>query len=364
MNRKYIVSLCLLFFSFVSFATNETAPVNWFLDNIYGRRPAAAENPEVRFSSICEDKKMMNGTALRKYVRITIKGTYGTLSFPVVAFLPLTAKPAPAFVLICNRSKENIDPERVAKSEFWPAEEIVSRGFAAIAFFNGDVAPDYDSGNTQGVFAIYEKPGKQRAMNAWGTLSAWAWGASRVMDWICTEPKIDAARVAIVGHSRGGKTALLSAVTDARFAMACSNNSGSSGARINKIVLPKAEHIADIVSRFSYWFCPNYIRYANRDLKIPHDQDEFLGLIAPRLLAIGSASDDAWAGPEGEFEAARRASVAWQSLGVEGLDGESFPEIGKAYQEGNISYHLRAGKHNLTLVDWNRYMDFAKSKGW
>lgn len=345
--------------------TDAAAVRDWFLDNVYGRRPAAAEKPDVAFAPLGEDVVMMDGAALRKRVQVTVKGPCGTLSFPVTAFIPTAAKgPVPAFVLVCNRRPErNIDAERASKSPFWPAEEIVARGFAAVAFYNGDVAPDFNTGNTQGVFAIYEKPG-DRPLNAWGTISAWAWGASRVMDWIATEPKIDARRVAVVGHSRGGKTALLAGVTDPRFALACANDSGCSGAKLNALNLPDSEQISYITSRFPYWFCANYACYANKDRQMPHDQDEFLALMAPRLLAVASATEDDWAGQKGEFEAARRAGMTWRAQGLAGLVGDAFPAAETPLQEGSVSYHLRTGRHDLTPYDWKCYMDFAEKKGW
>lgn len=366
MNMKLLVlGVACALSGFLSAGPLDSAR-DWFFDNIYGQRPAAAEKPDVSFAPIGEDKVMMDGAALRKRVTITVKGPYGELSFPVTAFIPTKVQgPVPAFLLILNRApEENTDPDRVVKSPFWPAEEIVARGFAAITFYNGDVAPDYNTGNTQGVFAIYEKPGPYRPLNTWGTLSAWAWGASRVMDWIETEPLVNAKRVAVVGHSRGGKTALVACVTDPRFAMACSNDSGCSGAKLNRMDLPESESIAIITSRFSYWFCEKYIQYANRDREMPHDQDEFLALIAPRLLCVASATEDHWAGPRGEFEAARRASAAWQERGLKGLVAGTFPAPEKPLQEGCISYHLRTGKHDLTPYDWKCYMDFAQKHGW
>ena len=275
-----------------------------------------------------------------------------TISFPVTAFIPAKGQgPRPAFLLICNRSpEENIDPSRGRKSEFWPAERIVERGFAAIAFYNGDIAPDCELGNTEGVFACYEDPKairkkNHRPFNAWGTLSAWAWGASRVMDWIETEPSIDAGRVAVVGHSRGGKTSLLAGVVDRRFAMACVNDSGCSGAKLNRMDLPKSESIAIITRSFPYWFCPNYRMWVNRDAEMPCDQHQFMALVAPRLLAVGSAEGDAWAGPQGEEESCRLARFAWDD-------------------PAKVDYHIRPGGHDLNLVDWEAYMDFAERQGW
>ena len=341
-----------------------------FMLNEYGVRPAAAEDRSRVSFKVTDASEAMDGKAIRKLVKITYKGPCGTLTFPATAFIPKSAKPAPAFLLICNRSaktnggKNPIDPTRAVKSTFWPAEEIVARGYAAITFFNGDVAPDEKRARCRrGVFPCVEDV-KKRNAESWATLSAWAWGASRVMDWIETEPLIDASRVAVVGHSRGGKTALLAGVTDKRFAMACSNDSGCSGAKLNHIDLPASEHISQIIKNFPHWFCRNYAKYIGKEMTMPFDQHEFIALVAPRLVAIASATEDSWAGQRGEWFAGRLASPAWELYGKKGLVESVYPEPEKPQQTGCISYHLRTGKHNLTDYDWKCYMDFADRHGW
>jgi len=331
----------------------------------YGRRPVGRP-PHLAFEAAEPDAVMMDGKALRKRIRITYGGKYGTNSFVATAFIPRQDKPAPAFLLICNRSAaENIDPTRKVKSGFWPAEEIVARGYAAIAFWNGDIAPDKKkAGNRKGVFACFDDPKTPRADDAWGTLSAWAWGASRVMDWIETEPLLDAKHVAVVGHSRGGKTSLVTAVYDKRFAMACSNCSGCSGAKLNHINLPKSQNVAQIVQYFPYWFCQNYFVHANSEDKWRVDQHALIALIAPRLVCVASATKDVRAGPPGEWWAAKLASPAWELYGRKGLVGDAMPAPDTPQQDGDVSYHVRTGIHNLTPYDWDRYMDFADRHGW
>lgn len=340
---------------------------DFFTREVYGRRPVDQPSHLV-FSAAGPDRVMMDGAAVRKRIRIEYGGAYGTNAFVVTVFLPVGARrPMPSFVLICNRDpKENIDPDRVRRTEFWPAEEIVRRGFAAISFFNGDITPDCDHGRTRGLYPCFEPDvfKKYRANDGWGVLSAWAWGASRVLDWIETEPALDAKHVAVIGHSRGGKTALVAAAYDRRFAMACSNDSGCGGAKLHHIDLPDSERIAISNRSHRFWYCNQYVMWANRDREMPYDQHEFVALIAPRLLCIGSASEDANAGPLGEYWTARLSSPAWELYGRRGLVSESFPAPGAALQEGSVSYHLRAGKHDLTLHDWNVYMDFAVKHGW
>lgn len=341
----------------------------WFAENEYGVLPEAARNPLVRYEAIGEDRVMMDGAAVRKRVRIVVTGPYGDHGFDVTAFLPAKAKgPAPSFLLICNRPPaKNIDPERKVKSPFWPAEEIVLRGYAAIAFFNGDVTPDWDTGGTAGIFSCYMRAATSaRKPDHWGVLRAWAFGASRVMDWIESEPKLDAKHVAIVGHSRGGKAALITGVTDERFAMACVNDSGCSGMKLNRLSLPKSEQTSFMSVVWGYWFCNNYRKWAHDPANAaPFDQHQYAALMAPRLLAVASASEDVWAGPQGEFASCRLASGAWEALGFKGLVASEFPaRPDTAFQEGRISYHLRKGKHDLTPYDWARYMDFADRNGW
>ena len=336
-----------------------------FLREIYGRRPA--ERPaRLSFSAAEPDRTMLDGRAVRKRVRVSYGDRCGDSSFVFTAFVPTSAsrKPAPAFLLVCNRDpKQNLDPERNVRSGFWPVEQIVGRGYAAIAFFNGDVAKDACWDYANGVFGVFERP-HERTPESWGVLSAWAWGASRVMDWIETEPTLDARHVAVVGHSRGGKASLLAGVSDERFAMACVNCSGCGGAKLNHMSLPLSEHYDQIWNSVGCWFCGNFEKYLCREHEAPFDTHWWMSLMAPRLLAVASASTDSWAGQEAEFEAARLASPAWRLYGKEGLVGDAFPGADRPLQAGAVSYHMRTGDHNLTPFDWDRYMDFADAHGW
>jgi dienelactone hydrolase len=301
-------------------------------------------------------KDAMGGKATRKQVKIAYRGPGGEGAIKVVLFIPNDApKPVPCMLLICNRPTSNIDPTRETKSPFWPAEEIVARGYAAAAFYNGDVVRDKHDDFKSGVFAIFDK--SPRPADAWGAIAAWAWGASRVLDYLETDPAIDAKHVAVAGHSRGGKTALWAGAEDTRFAMAVSNDSGSTGAAIarNKT----GEHVKEINKGFPHWFNENYKAYADRENELPVDQHMLAALIAPRLLYIASASEDAWAHPKNEFLAAVHASPVYELFGMKGIGSTQFPAPETPIHEGHIGYHLRTGKHNLTEYDWQRYMDFA-----
>ena len=341
----------------------EDANIDTFLTEMYGKRPV--ERPsELSFADLYPPEVFERNPAkgckrkidaLRKIVVCRYKGPYGEDSFRFTVFIPKAAKgPVPAYVLICNRNPGyNIDPWRDCQSGFWPAEEIVDRGYAAIAFWNDEVAPDcYDKDLAfkAGVFRCFEDPAAPRAPDAWGSLSAWAWGASRIMDWIETEPLLDAKHVAVVGHSRGGKTALLAGVTDKRFAMTVSNCSGCGGAKLNHAKDDASEHIKDFFGykgAASYWYCGNFEKWIGKDGELPFDQHQWLSLIAPRLLYVACGSEDDSASLGGQKLATDLARPAW----------------GRRC-DLDVGFHVREGDHGMTSYDWNKFMDFTDAHGW
>jgi len=338
----------------------EDAKLETFLTEVYGKRPVERPQklwfsdiyPPERFSRHPEKGIKRKIDAVRRIVICHYGGPYGEGSFRFTVFLPPNAKkPVPAYLYISlSYGCGDIDPWRYLQNERWPAEEIVDRGYAAIAFAREEVSPEcYDVTRAykEGVFRCFEDPTKPRPPDAWGALSAWAWAASRVMDWIETCPEIDAKHVAVVGHSRGGKTALVAGVTDKRFAMTVSNCSGCGGARLYHVDLPKCEHIHQIRSSVSYWFCGNYAKWEHKDAEVPFDQHQWMSLIAPRLLYVASGSLDDWAGPSGEKLATDLARPAWGDRG-----------------DKDVGYHMRQGPHRLSAYDWNKFMDFTDAHGW
>jgi hypothetical protein len=328
-----------------------------FRRHVYGRAPL--ERPQtLRFAAVDESRGWMGGTAVRKKVDILYTGAGGTGEIHLYLFLPDGAsRPVPAFLLLCNRQAANIDPERKMQNGFWPAEMIVSRGYAAAAFQVEDLDPDRYDGFRDGVHGIFDPRNVPRPPDAWGTLAAWAWGASRVMDYLEADPDIDDKFVAVVGHSRGGKTALWCGAQDERFAMVVSNDSGCGGAAISRG--KKGETVKAINERFPHWFCENFKRYNDREDKLPVDQHMLLSLMAPRLLYVASASEDTWADPDSEFLACVHASSAYRLLGLTGLETGRMPMPECPLHEGSIGYHLRTGKHDLTEYDWACFLDYA-----
>jgi hypothetical protein len=181
------------------------------------------------------------------------------------------------------------------------------------------------------------------------------------MDYLETDGDVDAKRVVLVGHSRTGKAALWAGAQDERFAMVVSNQSGSTGAALSRGKV--GETIAIINDRFPHWFCANYKLYAGREAELPVDQHMLLALIAPRLLYVGSAAEDVWSDPGGEFRATAAASAAWRLLGAAGLPpGAKMPPTDAPLYGDRVGYHVRPGRHGLTEADWDKFLDFADAR--
>ena len=343
--------------------------VKILLTQEYGLRPV--ERPDdLAFVETAPVEECLGGKALRKRVKAVYSGPGGRSEFNFSVWIPKSARPVPAFVHTSPRPAETAaDPDGPRPAYWLPVEDIVSRGFAAVAYCNQEVAIDWRDASdvpTSGVFKVFgPQDFTKRQPTEWGILSAWAWGMSRILDWIETEPLLDAKRVAAVGLSRNGKAALVAGAFDERFAMTVSCCSGCSGAKLNHIELWESEHIKDIMVA-EKWFCPNYKAYVGKDRsnKMPFDQHFLLALVAPRLLYVSSATEDAWAGPRGEFAALELASPVWNLYGLPGLVAHGFPKADTPLIGGYAGYHLRSGFHDLTRYDWRCYMDFAERHGW
>jgi len=324
-----------------------------FRSNIYGRVPSTPYHLE--YKVINNDPKSMGGAATLKQVEIAIISGGKSLLIHLCLFVPNNVpKPVPAFLLI-NLGSKNIDPARKEKGESWPAEEIVARGYAAAAFNNADLDPDNFDDFKNGIHGILDNG--VRHDDAWGTLAAWAWGASRCMDYLVSDKDIAKDKVAVVGHSRGGKTALWAGAEDQRFAMVVANESGAGGAAIARRRL--GETVARLNASFPHWFCTNYKKYSDKEDALPVDTHELLALIAPRALYIDCASEDLWGDPKGCYLALYNSLPVYRLFGIKSELPETVPPLDKQISSGKVAFHIRSGEHNLKLQDWNFFMDFA-----
>lgn len=326
-----------------------------FEENIYGKMPSSFDS--VRFKVVNEQLDAMEGRAHLKEVLITAWNKGGSISFPLVLFVPVKRKgPAPVFLLINNRSKRNTDPTRLQKSTFWPAEMLIDSGYAIAAFHNGDIAPDKKDSYQQGLLEqLY--PEELQKDNGMKAIGAWAWAASRVMDYLQTDSTVDSKRVAIVGHSRGGKTALWTGAQDQRFAMVFNSCSGSTGAALAR--RRYGETISLINKQFGHWFNNNYKNYSNKVDSLPVDQHMLIGLIAPRPVYTTNATQDRWADPYGSFLSNVNAEPVYKLYGRKLALPHEMPAVGQPIIQSTIGYHFREGAHDLNVYDWMNFIRFA-----
>jgi hypothetical protein len=324
-----------------------------FRENVYGRIPATPYTKS--FSLVNEDKNAMGGAATMKQIDITITSEGKSLVIHLTLFVPnKDEKPVPAFLLI-NLGSKNIDPSRQLKVESWPAEEIVARGYAAAIFSNDDVDPDNFDDFKNGIHGLLDRGVRQP--DAWGTIAAWAWGASRCMDYFETDKDINRKKVAVVGHSRGGKTALWAGAEDKRFSMVIANESGCGGAALARRRF--GETVARINTAFPHWFCSNYKKYGNNEDSMPVDMHMLIALNAPRAVYVTSADEDLWADPRGSYLSLYNAVPVFRLLKTTTNLPATMPPLNKPVISGRLAYHIRDGVHNLLLKDWNWFMDFA-----
>jgi pimeloyl-ACP methyl ester carboxylesterase len=325
--------------------TRKAEILRLFGDNVYGQLPKKFD-----------DLKFTLGRATLKQVQIEVFNNNTSVKFDLTLFIPngRTSKP-PVFLLINNRPKSNTDPTRAVKSEFWPAELVIDSGYAIAAFQVGELAPDNKDSFANALLRLY--PDQLTAPNGMRAIGAWAFGASRVMDYLETDKDLDAKRVAVVGHSRGGKTSLWAAANDQRFAICVSNCSGNTGAAIAR--RKYGETIARINTSFPHWFSTNYKKYNDKEQDLPVDQHMLLSLIAPRPLYVTNASKDLWADPTGTYLSLRNTAPVYRLYGIDLNLPVDPPAINAAITTGQAGYHNREGEHNMTSFDWNNFIKFA-----
>jgi hypothetical protein len=191
----------------------------------------------------------------------------------------------------------------------------------------------------------------------WGAIGAWAWGASRIADYLETDPSVDAKKLAIIGHSRLGKTSLWAGAQDKRFGVVISNNSGEGGAALMRRNI--GETTAVITKAFPHWFTQTYRSYANNESACPIDKHMLIALTAPRAVYIASAEEDRWADPKGEFLSGYHCQPVYNLYEKKGYGVKEQPPLNSPVGDF-VAYHIRSGKHDVIRYDWEQYLPFAR----
>jgi hypothetical protein len=366
-----------------------------YQDDIFGHSPARP-GMIVRLRDV--DVHALGGKAVRKQLDLELHGDFSTntVVLHVLLYTPAAApKPVPTFLCLSfsgnyavvddtnvfvypvwdRKTRTLAMPTNVVRgsSHSWKIRETLARGYGVAVVDYNDIEPDLSGGWKYGVRALYMKPGETNfAPDAWGAISAWAWGASRIMDYLQIDRDVDPDRVILLGHSRLGKTALWAGAQDTRFAMVIASCSGEMGASLSR--RDYGETVTSMSKGLAYQFCKNFLQYSNNIGNMPVDSHMMISLIAPRPLYLNTGSLDLWGDPRGEFEAAIAAAPVYELFGEQSLVTDLPP--GKALLQSDIleaftpppldvpimhdiGYQTHTGKHDVLPEDWERFLDFA-----
>jgi hypothetical protein len=362
--------------------------VNLFEENVFGRVPEAAMHVPLRAHLDEENDQALDGLAIRKQITLyfSAQGDSGPKEH-VLLYLPAHRRGLVPVILGLNFQGNHTvaddpgillnpvwiaapapggaprlvspDPSTRGKSaQQWQAQMILARGYGLATLYYGDIEPDFKGASALGIRPLFYAPGQTEPHpDDWGALAVWAWGLSRALDYLVTDPAVDAAHIAVTGHSRLGKAADWATALDPRFAALLSTESGKGGQSLTRRTF--GENVAHLDHSFPYWFCANYARWVGRDTEIPADGNLLLALIAPRPLYVASAAGDQWSDPRGEFLSALSASRVYHLLGKPGLRSANMPAVDQPTDPRRVvAYHVRSGIHDVTAYDWQQYLNF------
>ena len=358
--------------------------ISLFEENVYGKIPEKRFIPAFKVISV--DKDALGGMATRKQVEVRIGDTLKSVTLNLLIYIPNeTSKPVAAFLgfnfygnqTICkdtgiiitenwvhNNKKFGIyenratEDSRGVREHRWPVKLILENGYALATAYYGDIDPDFDDGFKNGIHPLFYRNGQVKPdPDEWGSISAWALGYSMALDYLIEDPDINGDKVAVMGHSRLGKTALWAGALDKRFAVVISNESGCGGAALSRRQF--GETVDRINTSFPHWFCETFKKYNGKEDSLPVDQHELIALIAPRPVYVTAAEEDLWADPLGMFLACKNASPVFELYGEKGFPNDAVMETNVPVTTGTIWFHQRSGKHDVTGYDWKQFIKFA-----
>ncbi|MBW4889008.1 acetylxylan esterase [Mucilaginibacter sp. HMF5004] len=352
----------------------------FFKREMYGQMPGKPAG--IAFKVFDENKNVLGGKATRKQVTVYFTGNVDGPKMDILMYIPNKVKrkvPAIVGLNFDGNQSVNADPAikittswedkgtkgvinnhateamRGTNASQWPLEMIIDKGYAIATVYRGDIDPDFEGGLPLGVRSLY--PELQNRGDNFSTVSAWAWGLSRILDYLETDKAIDSKHVAVFGFSRLGKAALWAGVTDERFKLVISNESGAGGAKLFHYTA--GEGIRRLCTKFPHWFCGNFKKYMDQDSILSFDQHMVISMIAPRPVYVASAQGDSNSNPEGEFWGAKNAEPVYKLYNSNySLPTDSWPALNTP-AVGRIAYHIRPGGHDVKDYDWIQYLNFA-----
>lgn len=295
----------------------------------------------------------------------------------VSVFTPPGEGPFPVFVALNKCGNQSLGPwpevpitsafvpsscpggaeQRGSRAESWPVAAILDAGWALATVHQNELAPDDRELAFEEGLLPRGAPGADPRSN-WGAIAVWAWGLSRALDSLeAALPSIDPFRAVPVGHSRRGKSALLAAARDERFAGAIAHQSGTGGVTLSRS--DGGESVASITQVFPHWFAPRFADFADLEDRLPVDQHLLVALVAPRPFLATDGDEDDWADPAGARESIERAAPVWDHYGAGGL----MTDDGAPTLDGDLAWGTRPGGHSLEAQDWERFLSWVAVVG-
>ena len=354
-----------------------------FSSQMYGRTPE--DKIEVSYETLSENPNFMNGKATSKQVKFIFTNGQKKHEAILLLVLPNQSKgKVPVFVAYNFKGNHGTtfdtsiilpsilsmpdipqywrwssgDRERGCDATRWPFEMFIERGYGLATMSYQDIYPDIaGKGEEHSIVTLFPDYSPERkAPDEWQALGAWAWGSSRIVDYLETQKRVDKKKIALMGLSRHGKAALWAGVQDERFKIVISCESGFGGAKLSRRMF--GENIAFNLRLDTHRYCPAFYKYVGNEAGLPFDQHELIALIAPRKVYISSAEEDQLADPKGEFLSGYYAGPVYELYGLKGLGTNVQPYVHQPIMN-DIGYHIRAGVHDATSYDWKCYLDFA-----
>ncbi len=334
--------------------------VKLYETEIYGRVPANA--PNVTWTVASTDQGARDGAAIMKKLVGRMGARPDGPAINVALYTPSNAKGPVPVILLVNFGGGTPPPNAPAgRGGVGPeppvAADILARGWGYALVGYNDIQPDRANAWTEGVIGLTLAPGQTApAPDEWGTISAWAWGVSRIIDYFETDRAVDAKRIAIQGHSRLGKTVLWASAKDPRIAATFSSCSGEMGAALAR--RDWGETVDDMAQNFAWQFAGNLQKWSGKWNEMPVDSHMLIALSAPRPLYITGGTTDQWSDPKGEFLGAVAAGPVYRLLGKKDLGVTELPPLDSPVIMGDLGWHYHTGGHAATPADWNAFLQF------